>query len=243
MAPPPETRWLRAFRMVIALAFNIWMKTMSVAYSRVYKRGTLDLATSIVEKEDPLEIVQALAFWCRSKRREALYVQVSGAVVTALASSALSWVPASSHWSCPAFWYSSVVFAVVAIFVAAQQSLALPDPDSDSWKHKFCPDKNKDLKQDVETIRGFFCSAGGGEKRRVSEFALYAWQIPIMLLSYAVFAFLIGLCAGVISPLARDVRWGSEAKVSVECLSWRNFKADNATDRVGVHDCFFYGAL
>ena len=46
-----------------------------------------------------------------------------------------------------------------------------------------------------------------------SNSALFAWQLPIMLLGYTVVAFLAGLCSVVLSPLARNPGWNDEAKV------------------------------
>ena len=42
---------------------------------------------------------------------------------------------------------------------------------------------------------------------------LFAWQAPLMTLSYAITCFLAGMAAVVIGPLTTDLKWGEDAKV------------------------------
>ena len=42
---------------------------------------------------------------------------------------------------------------------------------------------------------------------------LFSLQAPLMCLAYAMILFLAGLASFVISPLAKNPRWGAEAKV------------------------------
>jgi hypothetical protein len=56
----------------------------------------------------------------------------------------LSWtVVQTSHWSGPALWYSSIVFAITSIFLGAQQTLVFPDADSTDV---LAPDKIESMK-------------------------------------------------------------------------------------------------
>ena len=48
---------------------------------------------------------------------------------------------------------------------------------------------------------------------RPSRLMLFAWQAPLMTLSYAITCFLADMAAVVISPLTTDLRWGDDAKV------------------------------
>lgn len=206
------------------------MKVVTFAYVNVYQYGTVELARNVIRSKDEYAQTEALKRWCLSKGRESSYVQIAvrgfvslemcvirlslhvqAAILVAAASASLSTNAATeSHWSCPAFWYSSIVLAIAAIFTGAQQALVLPDPDKPGTLD------HVDTKT-LEKIRRSFATPSAPQE--VSELAMFAWQIPIMLLSYSVFAYLIGLCSGVISPLAHNFHWGNEAKVSA-CSSW-----------------------
>jgi hypothetical protein len=128
----------------------------------------------------------------------------------------LSWTAVqTSHWSGPALWYSSIVYAIASIFLGAQQTLVLPDADSID---ALAPDK-------IESMKQSFMSKGDLNPQP-SRLMLFVWQAPIMLLGCAVFSFLAGLCSVVLSPLARNRSWNEEAKVSnlIACISSINLR-------------------
>ena len=51
---------------------------------------------------------------------------MQGAVVFATVPTCLTWRGIESvHWSAPAFWYASIVFAVTSVVIAAQQTMVL----------------------------------------------------------------------------------------------------------------------
>jgi hypothetical protein len=123
----------------------------------------------------------------------------------------LSWtVVQTSHWSGPALWYSSIVFAMTGIFLGAHHTLVLPEADSIDV---LSPDK-------IESMKQSFMSRGDLNPRP-SRLMLFVWQAPCMFLGCAVFSFLAGLCSVVLSPLARKLSWNEEAKVStlIACIN------------------------
>ena len=119
--------------------------------------------------------------------------------------SCLSWsVLSSSYWSGPALWYGSIVLALMAVMLGAQQVMFLPD--------NFDADAARDFR-----VRLMVRSSR--EKKRAAEVLeprqsmLFAWQAPLMCLSCSVVFFHAGLLSVVVSPLARKREWGDEAKV------------------------------
>ena len=118
-------------------------------------------------------------------------------------SSCLTWnAVKDSHWSGLALWYSSIILAVACIFTGSQQSLVLPNTEI-----------LNDLSADeIESMKKSFARPGQYHNNP-STLILFAWQVPIMLLGYSVVGFFAGLCSVVLSPLARNPRWGEEAKV------------------------------
>ena len=54
---------------------------------------------------------------------------------------------------------------------------------------------------------------------RPSHMVLFALQAPIMCLTYSIVFFLAGLASVVLSPVAKNPEWNSEAKVSVHRIT------------------------
>lgn len=97
--------------------------------------------------------------------------------------------------------YSSIVLALAAVFTGAQQSLSLPSQE-------FVAALDAD---GINKIKTTF-SSSWRTSPEPSFLALFAWQIPLMLLGHAVFSFLVGFCAVILSPLAMHSTWSDEAK-------------------------------
>lgn len=119
--------------------------------------------------------------------------------------SCLSWgVLSSSYWSGPALWYGSIVLALMAVMLGAQQVMFLPDNfdgnAARSFRKRLMVRSNREEKRAIELL----------EPR---QSMLFAWQAPLMCLSCSVVFFHAGLLSVVVSPLARKREWGDEAKV------------------------------
>lgn len=120
--------------------------------------------------------------------------KIQGAVIFASVPSCLAWdnVP-SSHWSARGLFYSSIVLALVAIVTGAQQQMVLPSNDVDI--------KHADL-DDFVTLLTRGNSDGSPQSRSGRNHRLiFALQLPLMIFSLAVAAFLGGLLAVVFGPL------------------------------------------
>ena len=65
--------------------------------------------------------------------------------------------------------------------------------------------------------------------------AMFAWQMPLMFLSYAFVLFLAGLTTWVVSPVVGKGRWDGDAKVSLLLLEV-GYWVFGLVDDVGVAD-------
>ena len=116
--------------------------------------------------------------------------------------SCLSWSNLSStHWSGRALWYSSIVLALMAVMLGAQQVMFLPD--------KFDGNAAREFRKRLMVRSKEKMSRAELEPR---QSVLFAWQAPLMCLSCSVVFFHAGLLAVVGSPLAGKKGWGDEAK-------------------------------
>lgn len=112
--------------------------------------------------------------------------------------SSLSWSTAfQRHWTCPAFWYASMLFSLIAIPLAAQQTLVFETIDSRKWRET-C---KKLAYEDSE------------KKWRCRGSVLYVFQSHIQCFSYSVVCFLAGFVSYIYSPLAMERGWNDNAKV------------------------------
>lgn len=84
--------------------------------------------------------------------------------------------------------------------------LLLPGEKGEPLQH----DSEQDTEL-AEKIRDKMRKNGTAEVKRCWLFAL---QAPIMLLMLSVMTFLAGLCSVIFSPLAHDLAWNANAKMS-----------------------------
>lgn len=103
------------------------------------------------------------------------------------------WDLNSRHWSGPACWYSSIVLSIVAVLSGAQQVILL-----DSF-----------LLTESLAAREHLCRRSEGP----NWIAVFAWQTPLMFLSYSLIFYIAGLTSYVASPVALNVQWDGDAKV------------------------------
>lgn len=111
--------------------------------------------------------------------------------------SCLSWTGLDGrHWTAPAFWYCSIVLAITAVVLGAQQFMVLDNVKPNDWK---------------QFQRHLRVSDQG--EWRPERTMLYVWQSPLMALSYSMVLFMAGLLSYVISPFANKRLWDEDAKV------------------------------
>lgn len=116
--------------------------------------------------------------------------------------SSLSW-PAiiNAHWSVSALWYTSLIFALLAISVGAQQLWLLPSV-SDNARTRFHDDG----------IRLFRDQLGDMHTGKNATM-VFALQCPLMTFALSLACFVGGLLSLILSPLAMRHGWNDEGKV------------------------------
>lgn len=166
-------------------------------YFRIYEKNTRQPIKHILEMQSEAETRETMRRFFQRKISEIQYVQVAGAVMFTSVIQGLAWPSvSSSHWSGPALWYASIILAISAVVVGAQQSFLLPDLSAEEDTARI---KAKIRKSDMaQTPRSLL---------------LFGLQCPLLLLSYSMLCFLGGLSAVVLSPLAQNPTWAGEAKV------------------------------
>ena len=110
----------------------------------------------------------------------------------------------TAHWTVLALWNASIVLAICSILTGAQQTLVLGPGEP----------VRELTATEIQEMRLSLASRGSKGRRDPSAFAVFSWQVPVMLLCYCVLCFLAGLCSVVYGPLARKLRWDADSKVS-----------------------------
>ena len=135
----------------------------------------------------------------------------SGFLFTTVAS-CLQWPSTqSSHWSASALFYASILLAFVAIVLGSLQLLVLPNVKPDKRLDSELTDSEKQyLQAIVDRLRKT------RRDHRPNRLQVLALQAPFMILSLAAVTFMAGLFAVVFAPLAKQLLWDDDAKVSVQ---------------------------
>lgn len=169
--------------------------------------------TSILETDDVDTRQTRLASWMEAKRLEfgstCLAVRFSsshdcvqlltcrsmqGTVVASTVTASIQWDQAAHyHWVIHGFWYGSLVLSLFSVIVAFHLTILLGTYELGRG-HQLVDA----LKQTVS------------DKPKFS--AMFIFQAPVMLLSYAIISYVVGLSVAVLRPLW-TVPWNDEHKV------------------------------
>lgn len=124
-----------------------------------------------------------------------------GALMFSSAIAGISWTNLKDdHWLAAASWECSIVCALFAIITGAQHMLILDD-----HLHPDDPEK-------LQVFEHYLVST----ENRPHWGRLLCWQGPMLLQTYSVVLFLVGLGAHVISPVVAKKAWDDDAKVSID---------------------------
>ncbi|KAI8944661.1 hypothetical protein F4801DRAFT_594789 [Xylaria longipes] len=170
------------------------MNIITSPYYRFFNQNTL-VPIKSVEKlismgRSKEEVHHILANWQDRKLFELQFVQVAGTLLSGAAIGCFSWnVRDEEHWLGPASWYCCLVLSLFAILSSSTEALSM-----------ICYTEN--YPREV----GSFASTNDSEKGKTADpppvrchirwNMVFTWQAPIMLLSYGVIAFLVGISGG-----------------------------------------------
>ncbi|KAK6340649.1 hypothetical protein TWF696_008973 [Orbilia brochopaga] len=154
-----------------------------------------------IDENNPVEMERA-SQWRRAKVAELGAVNVVGALIAAVVSSAFTW-PATTQapWTVLATFYSALILSLVAVSTGSQQSIAL---------YRLGESKNA-LKKLQELLS---CTTDATAVRRPTSMQKYLWQIPVMLLNVSVLVFLVGLVILIWERAADMPSWDDDMKIA-----------------------------
>jgi hypothetical protein len=123
-----------------------------------------------------------------------------GALISGVYASAFSWYNTPPQpWTLKSSWYSGLLFALVSISIATQQSVAL---------HRLAGNEDGLLRLCM------ILSYRQNEKLKPRYLQIFIWQAPVMLLNISIFLFLLGLA---IVVYQRAMSGLEDARVSLPC--------------------------
>ncbi|KAI3317966.1 hypothetical protein HD806DRAFT_513256 [Xylariaceae sp. AK1471] len=199
------------------------MNLFTLPYYRFFRQNTLMPIRSIIKsfengREDD-ETHRMFAAWQDRKLLELHFVQVAATLLSAAVIGCFSWVTRDKeHWLGPASWYCCLILSLFAIqlssteaFIfnsmqASAHSVALRDKISMICEIQGQPQlgglRNRVPTGDRE--KGKSPMPPRAERAKIRWNMVFTWQAPMMLLSYAVIAFLAGISVYITTPLYTD---------------------------------------
>lgn len=164
-----------------------------------------------------------------------------GTLLAAAVIGCFSWpAPATVFWLGPACWYSSLVLSLFSVLLSSseaflfasirdsprrmdwkkQLAMVLHERSKDDMDHSLptlprpsTPPRGSELDQELPAME----QVETEERRTQVEVRwnmVFTWQAPIMLMSYSVLFFLVGLSVFVLTPLYDGRDFDSDARVS-----------------------------
>ncbi|RDW93471.1 uncharacterized protein DSM5745_00793 [Aspergillus mulundensis] len=155
----------------------------------------------ILDIDDPPRQTARLVRWQADKKVEYQYVGVVGSLVASSVSGSLQWAISSSEntfWLVLAFWYGALALTLFCVIGAFYTSILVSSFD-------LRDDGNGDVERLLLSLRGQARNDedGGGMNGPPRRRMLFVLQAPIMLLSYSILSYLVGLLLWIVAPLWR----------------------------------------
>ncbi|KAF2807173.1 uncharacterized protein BDZ99DRAFT_522798 [Mytilinidion resinicola] len=139
----------------------------------------------VLDTDDLEDQDSKVARWQHGKKAEYKTAGIAGAVVASAVTGSLQWSNATeAHWLVRATWDGSLIFSLFCVIIAFHLSIVINTADI----------RVGGKKELMESLRGDSQSSS-------SKFGLFIFQTPILLLSYSIMSYLIGLTLLVVSPL------------------------------------------
>ncbi|RDL35949.1 uncharacterized protein BP5553_06561 [Venustampulla echinocandica] len=153
----------------------------------------------ILQEDDALKQESRLLKWQTLKNSELLNVSFIGTLIASACTGSIQWSSLqTAHWIVSAAWYGTLVFSLMSVMVAFYLSILLSN-------FSINPSGPKLLLQTLHR---------SGNKRKARWGSLFALQLPLMLLSYSLIAYVIGLAVMVVQPLWSEP-WGDKSLIAI----------------------------
>ncbi|KAI1753775.1 hypothetical protein F4782DRAFT_68040 [Xylaria castorea] len=198
----------------------VLMNIITLPYYRFFNQNTL-LPIRSVEKlirmgRGKEEVHRTLTNWQDRKLFELQFVQVAGTLLSGAVIGCFSWnIRDEEHWLGPASWYCCLVLSLFAILSSSTEAFIFS-----SMKSSLRPISLQSRLSMICVTENYLREVGSFESTNDSERGkstdpppvrchirwnmVFTWQAPIMLLSYGVIAFLVGISVYIITPLYTD---------------------------------------
>ncbi|KAK8138124.1 hypothetical protein PG984_001504 [Apiospora sp. TS-2023a] len=226
----PRQRHQSTVSGVVSRLGFVLMHTLTLPYYRFFRQNTLlpiqAIAKAINVRRDEEEIHLMLARWRERKLYELHYIQIAGTLLSGAVIGCFSWTPRDKeHWLGPAAWYSCLILSLFAILLSSSEAfifsnIRAPAPTLTEHGPVSSP-LSVEVSMIIHIDRGGSRTEQEAEGRRETVAAtapslvpparalvrwnmVFTWQAPIMLLSYSVVSFLVGVTVYVCTPLYTD---------------------------------------
>ena len=153
------------------------------------------------------------------------------AILAAATIGSFSWSAIQdAYWLASALWYSSLIFSIGGLLLAAQQISVLqllgkPPAQAHLGTYSVKEDVRRFLPLILREVRPreSLTDAVRDDGDGVGEWRprwkmVFIWQCPAMFLSYSVCFFLAGLTLFVCTPLIRGDKWDTGSDVRLSCI-------------------------
>ncbi|KAE9368909.1 hypothetical protein N431DRAFT_428640 [Stipitochalara longipes BDJ] len=153
----------------------------------------------ILQEPDLIQQEKQLVEWQVRKNSELQMVSFAGTLIASAVTGSIQWSSLSTaHWFVAAAWYSTLLFSLMSVIMAFYLTILL---------------SNFAIKSDGNAILLKALRKTNYQKK--SRWAsLFALQMPIMLLSYALIMYIVGLSLMVIRPLWTEP-WGNSSFIAI----------------------------
>ncbi|KAE8445375.1 hypothetical protein EG329_013497 [Mollisiaceae sp. DMI_Dod_QoI] len=179
-------------KLAIAAKIGGWISTMPWISLQAAIQHVLQEKDIITQEKQLLE-------WRKRKQEELTSVTIVGTLIASAVTGSIQWSSLSTtHWVVAAFWYSTLLFSLISVIIAFYLTILLSN-------FAVNVDGNKILLQVLQKKN---------DPTKSRWWSLFALQMPIMLLSYALIMYVAGLSLMVIRPLWNDP-WGDYHLVAI----------------------------
>ncbi|KAL2292875.1 hypothetical protein FJTKL_07928 [Diaporthe vaccinii] len=209
------TRSDRAWRLMRTTVLGL-SNVITLPYYRFYRQNTLlpivRLAKS-VEDKDPADLIyQRLHQWQTRKLDEYRFVQLSASLLAAAVIGSFSWpIPETIHWLSPASWRRLNMVVRIKDGAPGDLLISTAAPPEPAVQPQAAAQATTGPTGGQNTV-----SPGPPPVRaEVRWNMVFTWQAPMMLLSYSLIGFVMGLTICILTPLYDGRNFDVACKIAI----------------------------
>ncbi|KAH0437170.1 hypothetical protein CcaCcLH18_04038 [Colletotrichum camelliae] len=148
------------------VGFHVGCAVFSAPYVFIFRKFILAPIEEVIHRPDS-NVTESVKPWLQQRKREAVYAQLGSGFAFAGVVGMLSWPTIyAGHWLTPACLFTSIFYSIAAIFFAAQQMMLI---------------EGTEPLGDLKCFRKEYWA----QNDEIRWIVVFAWQAPVMFLSYA----------------------------------------------------------